>query len=89
MLNKKSFAHFRVTVKFGDQGKSQHKDMKFCNWGPTIIWHNIESVAFFLSKSLHPNIHYTVYLNITKSGDLLWCDPYTVGAESISLFSEN
>ena len=55
MLNKKSFAHFRVTVKFGDQGKSQHEDMKFCNWGPTIIWHNIESVAFFLSKSLHPS----------------------------------
>ena len=30
-----------------DQGKMQHKDMKFWNCGPTRIWHNIESVAFF------------------------------------------
>ena len=30
--------------------------MKFWNWGPTTIWHNIQCVAFFLlSKSLHPS----------------------------------
>ena len=28
--------------------------MKFWNWGPTTIWHNIENVAFYFSKSLHP-----------------------------------
>ena len=37
-----------------NQWKRQHKDMKFWNWGPTKIWHNIESVAFYFSKSLHP-----------------------------------
>ena len=37
--------------------KRQHYDMKYWNWGPTTIWHNIESVAFFSSsKSLHPTL---------------------------------
>ena len=31
--------------------------MKFYNWGPTTIWHNIECVALDLSKSLHPTEH--------------------------------
>ena len=29
--------------------------MTFWNWGPTTIWHNVESVEFF-SKSLHPTV---------------------------------
>ena len=36
------------------QGKRQYKEMKFWNWGPTTIWHNIECVAFYFSKSLRP-----------------------------------
>ena len=28
------------------------------NWGPTTIWHNIEFVAFYFSKSLHPTVLY-------------------------------
>ena len=32
-----------------DQGKRQHKDMQFWNWGPTTIWHNI---AFFQNRSI-------------------------------------
>ena len=31
--------------------------MKCWNWDPTTFWHNIESVDFYFSKSLHPNIH--------------------------------
>ena len=55
MLNKKiCFAHF---MRPCDQGKRQHKDIKFFIWGPTTFWHNIESVDFYFSKSLHPNIH--------------------------------
>ena len=43
------FAHFRVTVQmFGGLLQSEKAiDMKFWNWGPTTIWHIIESVAFF------------------------------------------
>ena len=33
--------------------------MKFWNWGPTTIWHDIECVAFYFSKSLHPNLQYS------------------------------
>ena len=29
--------------------------MQFWNWGLT-VWHNIEYVAFYLSKSLHPTV---------------------------------
>ena len=39
--------------------KRQHYNMKFWNWGPTSIWHNIESVAFF-SKPLHPTEQWPV-----------------------------
>ena len=42
------------------QGKRQYKEMKFWNWGPTTIWHNIECVAFYFSKSLYPNVGPTV-----------------------------
>ena len=35
------------------------KDMKFWNWGPTIIWHNLGCVAFYFSKSLHPTVGVT------------------------------
>ena len=36
----------------------QHQDIKFWNWnwGPTTIWPNIECVAFYFSKSLHPTV---------------------------------
>ena len=34
-----------------DQGKRQHWDVKFWNWGPTTIWHSIECVAFFFSQN--------------------------------------
>ena len=40
-----------------DQGKRQLKDMKFWNWGPTIIWHNLGCIAFYFSKSLHPTVY--------------------------------
>ena len=33
--------------------------MKFWNWDPKAIWHNIESVAFFSSKSIHPTVQCT------------------------------
>ena len=39
------------------QGKRQHKDMKFWNWGPTTIWHNMTCGQNCFQKSLHPNIH--------------------------------
>ena len=34
-----------------DQGKRQHWDVTFWNWGPTTIWHSIECVAFFFSQN--------------------------------------
>ena len=34
--------------------KKQHCKVKFCNWGPITIWHNIESVAFFFFKITPP-----------------------------------
>ena len=33
--------------------------MKFWNWGPAIIWHNLGCVAFYFSKTLHPTVHCT------------------------------
>ena len=41
------------------------KGMKFWNWSPTTIWHNIKCVAFYFSKSLHP----TVYGDIDDLGE--------------------
>ena len=35
----------------------QHLDLTVWNWGTTTIWNNIECVAFYFSKSLHPNVH--------------------------------
>ena len=52
---------FKVTVKISEalrprtESQRQHKEIKFWHWGPTTIWHNRESVAFF-SKSLHPTL---------------------------------
>ena len=43
------------------QGKRQHKDMKFWNWGPTTIWHNCMSLILKVKKSLHPNAHAKAY----------------------------
>ena len=40
------------------QGKRQHKDMNFWNWGPTTIWHNMTCGRNCFQKSLHPNIQY-------------------------------
>ena len=39
------------------QGKRQHKDMKFWNWGPTTIWHNMTCGQNCFQKSLHPIIY--------------------------------
>ena len=42
------------------QVKRQHYEMKFWNWGPTTIWHNMESEAFFLN-------HFTLlYINSSE-----------------------
>ena len=35
--------------------------MKFWNWGPTTIWHNLGCVAFYFSKSLHPTVQYFLW----------------------------
>ena len=69
--------HFRVVVQFFwrhyDQGKRQHKDMKFWNWGTKTIWHNIESLAFFLSsKSLHPIVRVQGENNKSPSNLAVW-----------------
>ena len=57
MLNKKMYLLILwYSPTFSEalrQVKMQHKDMKFLNWGPTTIWHNIECIAFYFSKSLH------------------------------------
>ena len=41
--------------------------MKFWNWGPTAIWHNIESVALFSSKLLHPTVQCTYCISDSYS----------------------
>ena len=51
------------------KGPALHpKGMKFWNWSPTTIWHNIKCVAFYFSKSLHP----TVYGDINDLGEHMW-----------------
>ena len=45
----------------------QFKDMKFWNWDPTIICHNLGCVAFYFSKSLHPTRQYWSFLFILYS----------------------
>ena len=50
--------------------------MKFWNWGPTTIWHNIGSVTYFLSKSLHPNEHllnYPFQISIEAGKKKIFC----------------
>ena len=56
-----------------DQGKRQLKDMKFWNWGPTIIWHNLGCVAFYFSKSLHPTKQQLLLVNFrhTQQGGVI------------------
>ena len=50
------FVDFRVMVQiFTGLATKERGNMKFWNWGPTTIWHNIQCVAFS-SKSLHPTV---------------------------------
>ena len=47
--------------------------MKFWNWGTKTIWHNIESLAFFLSsKSLHPIVRVQGENNKSPSNLAVW-----------------
>ena len=41
------------------RGKRQHTELKFWNFGPTPIWHNIECVFFNFSKLLHSFVHFS------------------------------
>ena len=45
--------------------------MKFRNWGPTTIWHNIESVAFFQN---HSTLMYSMYkMGDNKKKQVMYC----------------
>ena len=48
-------AHFRITVNIFEafrQARKQHQEVKFLDWCPYKIWHNL----LFSQNSLHPNL---------------------------------